>query len=143
MHTFAAVVYCRYRPVLTSVCSPHWLLWHSWTVTSQTSTLSHHLLQWHCSTQLNAGSDQSWKGQFEITWVVTKELYMLKWYGKNTNLLCCGLSIHCLNHVLVRFWHSVSPVRQAMRMTFSWLYLQKETSASDITSSDLQKQLKY
>lgn len=40
-----------------------------------------------------------------------------------THRLCWGSSIHWWNHVLVRFWHSPSPARQARRMAFSWLYL--------------------
>lgn len=48
------------------------------------------------------------------------------WYlrvSQQTDPLCCGSSIHRRNHLLVRFWHSLNPVWQAMRMAFSWLYL--------------------
>lgn len=39
-------------------------------------------------------------------------------------------SIHCLNHSLVRSWHSLRPVLQARLMAFTWLYLERGRNKS-------------
>lgn len=90
-------------------------------------------MPWHCSRPLNAGWDEFcgvliWEGSLNGSQKNKKRAWRhdtTVW----TYRLCWGLSIHCLNHVLVRFWHSVTPVWQAIRMAFTWLYLKEQTAS--------------
>lgn len=68
----------------------------------------------NCS-QPNSHSAFTVNGIKKLIWIVFKSCW--------THGLLTGSAIHWLYQPLVRFWHSVFPVLQAILMAFTWLYL--------------------